>query len=136
MSEITILYGERERSGVSARPVGAQLWLSPADLHLVTGWKLETEGLCKGDACVRVDASWLNDAGEIDLAAFATHLGQPVVEDKTHGIWAFGESVNARREALFSHQAPDFSLPDLDGKMHALSDYRGKKVFLHSWGSY
>ena len=25
-------------------------------------------------------------------------------------------------------QAPDFTLPDQDGKMHSLSDYKGRKV--------
>ncbi|HSY78461.1 MAG TPA: redoxin domain-containing protein [Verrucomicrobiae bacterium] len=33
-------------------------------------------------------------------------------------------------------QAPDFELPDLDGKLHRLSDYRGKKVFLLAWASW
>ena len=28
-------------------------------------------------------------------------------------------------------QAPDFELPDQDGVMHKLSDYRGKKVILY-----
>jgi peroxiredoxin len=32
--------------------------------------------------------------------------------------------------------APDFTLPDLDGRMHSLSDYRGKKVFLLAWASW
>ena len=32
--------------------------------------------------------------------------------------------------------APDFTLPDLDGKLHSLSDYRGKKVVLMSWASW
>lgn len=32
--------------------------------------------------------------------------------------------------------APDFKLPDLDGKMHSLSEYRGKVVFLNFWGSF
>jgi hypothetical protein len=27
-------------------------------------------------------------------------------------------------------------LPDLDGKMHRLSDYRGQKVFLLAWASW
>ncbi len=33
-------------------------------------------------------------------------------------------------------EAPDFSLPDLDGKMHRLSDYRGKVVFLNFWATW
>ena len=32
--------------------------------------------------------------------------------------------------------APDFCLPDLDGKLHRLSDYRGKKVFLFHFASW
>ena len=28
-------------------------------------------------------------------------------------------------------KAPDFTLPDQNGDMHKLSDYRGKKVILH-----
>ena len=28
-------------------------------------------------------------------------------------------------------QAPDFTLPDQDGKMHSLSDYKGRKVILY-----
>jgi peroxiredoxin len=33
-------------------------------------------------------------------------------------------------------EAPDFTLPDIDGKQHSLSDYRGKKVLLLSWASW
>ncbi|TAK76433.1 MAG: redoxin domain-containing protein [Dehalococcoidia bacterium] len=32
--------------------------------------------------------------------------------------------------------APDFELPDLDGRMHRLSDRRGKKVVLALWASW
>ena len=33
-------------------------------------------------------------------------------------------------------QAPAFTLPDLDGKPHSLSDYRGKKVLLVAYASW
>jgi peroxiredoxin len=37
---------------------------------------------------------------------------------------------------LSALQAPDFTLPDMDGKMHSLSDFRGKKVLLITWASW
>ena len=132
----TILYGESAGAAPSARVDGEHLWLAPDDLSRTTGWKLETQGLCKGDACVRTDTRWLDADGRVDLTAFAAHLGQPVVRDDANQAWAFGEPVKVRRDALFSLMAPDFALPDLSGRLHRLSDYRGKKVFLHSWGSY
>ena len=134
MGVTTLLYDERVTTLPDAEVRGEALWLSAADMHNATGWKLETEGLCRGDACVRVDPSWRDAAGRIDLNGFARHMGQPITRDDN--AWALGESVNTRHDALFSLTAPDFSLPDLDGVMHTLSDYRGKKVFLHSWGSY
>ena len=134
MNATVIIYDERVTPLAQAESRGESLWLSAADMQAATGWKLETQGLCRGDACVRVDKGWCDADGRIDLMAFARHMGQPVTRDD--GVVAFGESVNVRHDALFSLEAPDFTLPDLDGVMHSLSDYRGKKVFLHTWGSY
>lgn len=134
MNATTVIYDERVTPLPRAERRGASLWLSAADMQTATGWKLEPQGLCRGDACVRVDKAWCDAEGRIDLMAFARHMDQPVTDDD--GVVAFGESVNVRRDALFSLEGPDFSLPDLDGVMHSLSGYRGKKVFLHSWGSY
>jgi peroxiredoxin len=33
-------------------------------------------------------------------------------------------------------EAPDFTLGDLDGNLHSLSDHRGKKVVLLTWASF
>ena len=59
-----------------------------------------------------------------------------MVRDDAHAVWFFGEAARIRREALRSLQAPDFTLPDLEGRMHSLADYRGKKIFLVSWASW
>lgn len=131
----TVLYGDRT-TAVDAMPSGTQLWLSPGDLKSATGWDLKPEGLCKAQACVQTQSGWTNDAGDVDLAAFAAHMNQPMVQDTDNNVVAFGESSAARSDALMSLQAPDFELPDLDGNLHKLSDFRGKKVFLKSWGSY
>jgi peroxiredoxin len=37
---------------------------------------------------------------------------------------------------LSSLAAPDFTLPDMNGKLHSLSDFRGKKVLLLTWASW
>ena len=119
-----------------AKVEGEHLWLKPDDMKTATGWKLEPQGLCKGDACVRTQPAWVGSDGRIDLTAFANYMGQPITREASANAWALGESVNARRDAMQAVTAPDFELPDLDGKLHKLSDYRGKKVFLYSWGSY
>ena len=41
-----------------------------------------------------------------------------------------------RGRRLASLEAPDFTLPDLDGRLHSLSDHRGAKVFLVAYGSW
>jgi peroxiredoxin len=47
-----------------------------------------------------------------------------------------GEAAEDRSQALASLRAPDFTLPDITGKLHSLSDFRGKKVFLATWASW
>ena len=137
MASVTLLYGTRSPHRVTAAPDGDNLWLSAADLHAATGWELKPEGLCQADRCVRVpQGTGLVSDGKVNVAAFAALLDQPVVRDVAHGVWSFGEASSARRAAMQSLEAPDFTLPDLDGRLHSLSDYRGKKIFLVSWASW
>ena len=134
---VTILYGERE-STVDAAPDGKKLWMAPATLTSATGWQLKPEGACLGETCVPLprDGSWLDGRGRLDLAALAGHMGQPVVRDDARDIWSFGESAESKGKRLRSGVAPDFTLPDLEGNRHSLSDYRGRKVFLYAWASW
>ncbi len=136
----TILYKERQARVPSAEGDGDDLWISLADLRGATGWDLKPQGVCQGDVCVPIPAGrerdFRRDDGRFNLAALARLLGQPVVRDPDHSAWGFGESAEARREALRSLRAPDFTLPDLEGRRHSLSDYRGRKVFLVTWASW
>jgi hypothetical protein len=72
----------------------------------------------------------------LNLAALARQRNQPTVHDDAYAVWCFGEAVNARDNAWQSLQAPDFTLPDLDGQWHALAEYRGRKILLVSWASW
>jgi hypothetical protein len=133
---VTILYGETPLVSEDAREEGERLWLSPDDLRAATGWYPQPQGLCRGDACIPLGDEATDADGRVNVVALAEKLKQPVVHDARRGAWVFGVSSAQRSQDLQSLQAPDFTLPDLDGNLHSLSDYRGKKVFLHSYGSY
>ena len=45
------------------------------------------------------------------------------------------DQVTNRRVGV-GDAAPDFTLPDSTGRMHRLSDHRGKKVLLVTWASW
>ena len=111
------------------------LWVTPSDLQAATGWLLKPEGLCRGETCIPLPAggAWTDAQGRVNLSAFALHEGRPLVRDAGRGIWAFGPAAHVGPQSVL---APDFTFPDIDGKQHSLSDYRGRKVFLYTWGSY
>ena len=77
MSMTTVLYDERVTELANAKIVGEHLWLAPDDMKAATGWKLETEGLCKGDACVRAQTAWVDADGKLDLPPSPTTWGNP-----------------------------------------------------------
>ena len=136
-----IIYADRVSEIGGAKAEGDNLWLSNADLKRASGWELKPEGACMGDVCIPIPPTrateFVRDNGRsFNLAALARHLDQPVVHDDKNRAWYFGEAAATRRASLASLQAPDFELPDLDGKMHRLSNYRGKKVLLVAWASW
>ena len=122
---------------VAASVEGERVALSPSALADSLGWKLEPQGLCREDVCVPVGRhrDRVNQGG-VDLAAFAELLERPLALDASEGVAALAASAASRGSQLASLEAPDFTLPDLDGKLHALSDQRGKKVLLAAWASW
>ena len=124
---------------VPERADGADLWLTPARFEAVTGFALKPEGFCRGAVCVPVPPGrepQFRLGDEINVAAFAALTERPWVGSESRDTWVLEEPAQARNETLQSLDAPDFELPDLDGRMHRLSDHRGKKVLLASWASW
>ena len=111
------------------------LWMSAADAAKVTDWALKPEGMCLAERCVPLPAAAVKDK-EVDVAAFWIKLGGPVVGAENGEVWALGVPADERNAALEGLEAPDFTLPDVDGKPHTLSALRGKKVFLATWASW
>jgi hypothetical protein len=110
----------------------------PADLLAgLIGWTLKPAGLCRDERCVIVpDRSVVESPAGVDLTAIAALLDRPVAIDDAAGLVAIGAEREQRRSALQDRKAPDFSLPDLDGTWHALSDHRSKKKLLVAFSSW
>jgi hypothetical protein len=136
---ITILHEQRETRVADDAADGDALWLDASAIESATGWAWKPEGLCHGDLCVPLPpgaGGELVRDGRLDLAAMWRRSGQPVVHDAASRVWVLGSGAQQRGAALASLQAPDFELPDLAGRRHRLSHYRGRKVFLATWASW
>jgi hypothetical protein len=136
---IKVLHEQSETECRSARADGEQLWMDVTEFQTVTGWSWKPEGFCRGDVCVPVPPARAQEfvAGStVNTAAFWDRMGNPVVHDAAGKVWVLGSSATERGVTLQSLNAPDFSLPDLDGRMHSLAEHRGKKVFLVTWASW
>jgi hypothetical protein len=109
------------------------------ETEAVTGWLARPEGLCHGEVCVPLPPGREHDFvrdSRVNVAALWRHLGRPVVHDERGDAWVLGASARDRAAALESLQAPDFTLPDVSGRLHSLSDHRGRKVLLVTWASW
>ena len=127
---------------LSDPPATTGLWLDADQIRAATGWDWKPQGLCRDAACMpippaaRSGGQALVDGARLDLAAFWRYLGWPAVHDDDGALWVLGEGAASRAEALDSLEAPDFELPDLQGRPHRLSDLRGQRVFLATWASW
>ena len=111
----------------------------PADsVRQCLGWERKTEGLCRDDVCIptRSLAGVEDDDGLLDLARLSALLERPCAIDVEAGAAFVGVGAHDRAARLALFEAPDFTLPDLDGRSHSLAEHRGKKVFLATWASW
>ena len=135
-SQFTIIDDGRSLE-VQAEVRDARVTLAARELQRALGWTLKSEGLCRGEVCVPVrDRAALLDGEDIELAAFASVLGRPVVIDPQERAAALGTATTDQAARMATLEAPDFTLPDLEGKLHSLSDHLGKKVLLIAYASW
>ena len=115
---------------------GERVLLAP-DALAALGWELHPEGLCRDGLCVPVPADvTLEVGGRVELGALARVLDRPLAVDAAERAAYVGVSASDRGRALRSLVAPDFTLPDLSGRPHRLSDHRGKKILLVAYASW
>ncbi len=137
MADSFTIFDHARASTVEATTRGGRVLLSSEALQTSLGWELKPEGFCRGEVCVPVrEGSVTVQDGEIDLAAFAEHIGRAIAIDVEQRSAYVGASAAERGATLSSLVAPDFTLPDLDGKLHSLSEHRGKKVLLVAYASW
>jgi hypothetical protein len=121
----------------------ADLWITTSDLARATGFVIKPQGVCRDELCFPLPkarkaefvskksaTTWFN------LSEFAKLVRQPVVVDQKNGVWYFGVRDAEQNGYLTSLEAPNFTLPDLNGRLHSLVDFRGKKVLLVTWASW
>lgn len=129
----TVLYSDRTVKLDSIKVEGSDLWVRSADLPRINEFELKPQGACRADLCIPVTKE-LRNADRFNLTGFARRIGQSVVVDS--GVWSFGEIPVVRGTYYNTRVAPDFAVPDRNGKIVHLSDFRGKKVLVVTWASW
>jgi hypothetical protein len=133
MSHTATIVDDDHELQVRGTARGDALLVDPDDLA-ATGWTLKPEGLCRGDVCVPVrDRDALVSPDGIDVRAFARTLGRPIAVDPDASIAVLGEAETTGPRSL---NAPDFTLPDVDGNPVSLRSFDGRKRLLIAWASW
>ena len=86
-----------------------------------------------------IDDWRVTDTSDEQAAALTTRAaaaGRPVAVDLEARAAYLGTPASERARQLASLVAPDFTLPDLQGRRHSLADHQGAKVFLVAYGSW
>lgn len=118
MSDVPFtLIDDGRPTAVQARVVDGAVWLDPDAVRAALG--AEAAGTARAD-----------------LVELAARLDRPLALDLAERAAFLGVPAHARAERLLSLAAPDFTLPDLEGRRHSLSAHRGKKVLLVAYASW
>ncbi len=142
-SRRTVIYdGVAVEIGAAAAE-SKDLWVTMKDLKRATRFEVKPQGVCRDELCFPLPkarkADFISKKGGVswfNLTEFARLIKQPFASDEKHGVWYFGSRSEEINDRLSSLEAPDFTLPDMNGKTHSLAEFRGKKVLLLTWASW
>jgi hypothetical protein len=139
----TVLYQNRVVEVARTLDDPNDLWVVPEDLTRINDFVLKPEGACLAELCIPVrqdrdSEMFVTRAGQgwFNVTELARRLQQAYVLDSEHAVWSFGNIPAARNAFLQSAVAPDFALPNREGKLVRLSDFRGRKVLVITWASW
>jgi hypothetical protein len=145
-SKAVVIYDDKATEvGAGKLPTAKpnDLWITLADLKAATGFVNKPQGVCRDELCFPLPkkqrAAYLQPQGKttwFNLTEFARMLKQPVAHDDALATWYFGPRSEVQNSFTQNFQAPNFTLPDKNGKLHSLSDFRGKKVLIVTWASW
>ena len=82
------------------------------------------------------DAARMSNGDAIDVAEFARVTGRNVVIDTSRNVVAMGEQASNRAAAMATLDAPNFTLPDINGNSVSLSDFAHRKKLILAWSSW
>jgi peroxiredoxin len=116
---------------------GTTALVAADSLAAATGWVLKPEGLCCGQVCVPILGRAVAPSdGLIDLAVWATALELILAVDDEFSVVALVAAASSDSALHVGGQAPDLELPDIDGNVHSLSEFAGRKRVLVTWASW
>ncbi len=140
---MTIIFDEKPTQVNVMLSESKDVWVTMKDLMSATRYVVKPQGICRDDLCFPIPknrkAQFVNKQGKTEwfnLSEFARLVKQPVAFDEKNSIYYFGARPDAQNAHLNTLEAPNFSLPDMNGKLHSLADFRGKKVLLITWASW
>ena len=82
------------------------------------------------------DAVWIDGIAYALPSAVVEPFGFRIHTPSPNRIEIVGGNRMIGKEISAGHLAPDFTLPDLNGKPRRLSDFQGKKTLLYLWASW
>ena len=133
MTPATVLFGENTVALDKTRTVDDNLWVLAKDLPRINQFEVKPQGACRADVYIPLSKT-LKNGDWFNLTGFAHKIGEMVVADQN--VYSFGEIPVLRGSFYNSRIAPDFAVPDRQGKIVHLSDFRGKKALVITWASW